>query len=272
MVQRRVGCGKITLFPVLAAVLLGMASVGPAHADDRGSAPATFGDKLRISIDKSKVDLKLHRLEIVLSHEATKLTLKVTGETGTVLADEQMDLDGKRAGAPIAVGWSPSSDEAAAKIALRVEDSSGNWAAVELTPWSVAIPHKDVNFKTGSSRIDDSEKPKLEEAYALIAKLVANLPDAGRVTMFVAGHTDTVGTTTDNFKLSRDRARALANWFRDRGVTIHIAYEGFGEAALLVKTADNVDEPRNRRADYILSFDEPVITTAGFRPAWQRMK
>jgi hypothetical protein len=40
-----------------------------------------------------------------------------------------------------------------------------------------------------------------------------------------------------------------------------------------VKTGENVDEPRNRRVDYILAFDEPTIaTTAGFRPSWQRLK
>ena len=29
-------------------------------------------------------------------------------------------------------------------------------------------------------------------------------------------------------------------------------YEGFGEEALKVATADQTDEPRNRRADYVL--------------------
>jgi hypothetical protein len=38
-----------------------------------------------------------------------------------------------------------------------------------------------------------------------------------------------------------------------------------------VKTADEVDEPRNRRVDYILSIDEPVMKTTGFRPAWRRV-
>lgn len=278
MVQRRVSPRGAKLFPlVLATVLLGwgLATAIPAYADDRGP-PATFGDKLKISIDKSKVDLKQHRLEIVLSREASILKLKVTGESGTVLADDQVDLTGKRAGTPIALSWAPPSDEATAKVGLRVEDSAGNWAAVEVWTWSVSVPHKEVNFKTGSSRIEDSEKAKLEESYALIADSVAkavNLgADLGRVTLFVAGHTDTVGTTADNFRLSRERARAIAGWFRGRGLTIHIAYEGFGEAALLVKTADNVDEPRNRRADYILGFDEPAITAMGFRPTWQRIQ
>jgi len=72
--------------------------------------------------------------------------------------------------------------------------------------------------------------------------------------------------------LSRERARSIASWFRKRGARIPIAYEGYGETALAVSTADGVDEPRNRRVDYILSLDEPTMKTTGFRPAWKRVK
>jgi len=36
------------------------------------------------------------------------------------------------------------------------------------------------------------------------------------------------------------------------------------------RSSDEVDEPRNRRVDYILSIDEPTFKTSGFRPAWKR--
>jgi outer membrane protein OmpA-like peptidoglycan-associated protein len=81
-----------------------------------------------------------------------------------------------------------------------------------------------------------------------------------------------VGDGAYNMKLSRERARSIAGWFRKRGTHIPIAFEGFGETALAVSTADGVDEPRNRRVDYILSMDEPTMTTTGFRPAWKRVK
>jgi hypothetical protein len=38
-----------------------------------------------------------------------------------------------------------------------------------------------------------------------------------------------------------------------------IAFEGLGERSLLVKTADEVDEPRNRRVDYILALEPPAL-------------
>jgi outer membrane protein OmpA-like peptidoglycan-associated protein len=72
--------------------------------------------------------------------------------------------------------------------------------------------------------------------------------------------------------LSRRRAQAIAAWFLKSGLTIPVAYEGFGETALLVETKDEVDEPRNRRVDYILSVEDPVLRATDFRPVWKTIK
>jgi outer membrane protein OmpA-like peptidoglycan-associated protein len=256
-------------FTVVAALA---AAPSEVWAEDAGVTAAASVQPLRISIDRSKVELKQHRLEIVLSRDAVKLTVEVTGDSGAVLADQEIDLSGKPAGIPLVITWSPASDEPPARIELRAVDSRGYWATAWLLPWSVSIPHREVLFKTGSWRIEDAEKPKLEESYAQISDAVSRHADLGPVVLFVAGHTDTVGRSADNFRLSRERARAIAGWFRERGLRIAIAYEGFGESALLVKTGDEVDEPRNRRADYILAFEEPMIAAVGFRPNWQRLK
>ena len=50
-----------------------------------------------------------------------------------------------------------------------------------------------------------------------------------------------------------------------------IAFEGFGETAPAVKTADNVDEPKNRRVDYVLS-DGPPRYSGGLNPAWRQVR
>jgi outer membrane protein OmpA-like peptidoglycan-associated protein len=259
---------SLALSVALAAVAAPRASAGDAGA----SATTGAHEPLKISIDRAKVDLKQHRLELVVSREAERVTLQVTGDSGAILADQEVDLTGKPAGTPLVVTWSPSSEEPAAKIELRAFDTLGSWAAVDLLPWSVSIPHREVLFKTGSWRIEDTEKSKLEESYAKIADAVTRHEDLGTVVLFVAGHTDTVGKPADNFKLSRDRAKAISGWFRERGLRIPISYEGFGESALLVKTGDEVDEPRNRRADYILAFEQPTVPATGFHPVWQRLK
>ena len=116
--------------------------------------------------------------------------------------------------------------------------------------------------------------PKVEAAFGKITEALAKDSAAGRmhagITLYIAGHTDTVGSPTHNFKLSQDRARSIAAWFRKRGVKIPISYEGFGETSLAVKTADNIDEVKNRRADYILS-DGPPTLSAAFHPSWKRI-
>jgi hypothetical protein len=40
---------------------------------------------------------------------------------------------------------------------------------------------------------------------------------------------------------------------------------------LKVKTADEVDEPRNRRVDYVLNIDAPRLKSTGAPAAWKRI-
>jgi outer membrane protein OmpA-like peptidoglycan-associated protein len=252
------------------AAIAGFVLVGMAAA----SAAAAPASALKVSVDKSKVDLKAHRLEVKMSRPAGKVKITVYDESNAKLADEEQDFSGRPGGTPLIVTWSPSSDAAVAKIELRAYDAQGNWVGVELAPWFVNIPHDDVNFKTDSSEIDAPEVPKVESAYTKIAEVLAKDAASGRmhagITLYIAGHTDTVGNPTHNFKLSQDRARAIAAWFRKRGVKIPISYEGFGETSLAVKTADNIDEVKNRRADYILSDGPPTLSNT-FKPSWKRI-
>jgi hypothetical protein len=85
------------------------------------------------------------------------------------------------------------------------------------------------------------------------------------------GHTDTVGSAADNRKLSLARARAIAAWYHERGLPLPLAYAGFGEDALKVKTPDNTDEAANRRADYIVGVEEPLVAR-GVRASWYKLQ
>jgi outer membrane protein OmpA-like peptidoglycan-associated protein len=104
----------------------------------------------------------------------------------------------------------------------------------------------------------------------LIRSALDEHKDLGRITLFIAGHTDTRGQPQHNFELSRNRARAIAAWFKQRGLGVPIAYEGFGETAPKVKTADEVDEAQNRRVDYLLAVEPPRMKT-GSLPAWKQL-
>ena len=254
----------------LALACLAATTARPAEAA-KAAAPAS---SLKVAVDKSKVDMKAHRLEVKMSRPAGKVKITVYSESNAVLADDEQDFSGRPGGTPLIVTWNPSSDASVGKIELRAYDAQGNWVGVEIAPWFVNIPHDDVNFKTDSSEIDAPEVPKVEAAFAKIEEALAKDAAAGRmhagITLYIAGHTDTVGSSTHNFKLSQDRARSIAAWFRKRGVKIPISYEGFGETSLAVKTADNIDEVKNRRADYILSDGPPTLSTS-FHASWKRI-
>jgi outer membrane protein OmpA-like peptidoglycan-associated protein len=243
----------------------------PASSAPAQAAPRAPKVPLDVAIDKSKVDLKEHHLELVASRNLVRVTAHVVGDSGAVLAHVDRDLQSHPAGAPLVVSWTPGADEPVSRIEVFVWDADGYYKGVALTPWAVSVPHEEVNFATDSAVIGDSDRPKLEASLAKVREALAKHPEIQGVNLFIAGHTDTVGDGTYNLKLSRKRAEAIAQWFRQHGLRIGIGWEGFGETALLVKTADNVDEPRNRRVDYILSVDEPVYKSTGARPVWKRV-
>ncbi len=258
--------------PLRLTVVVSMLALLCATKARAGNDTVT-GHGIKLQVDKAKVDLKQHRLEVKMWPRSGKISLAVVGESGATLAQEEQDFADRPAGAPLIMTWTPSSDEEVAKITIRAGDERG-YIGVELTPWSVTIPHDDVIFRTDSSDIDAAEVPKLDAAFARLGEILAKDKEKKyrSITLFIAGHTDTVGDSGYNLKLSRERARAIAAWFRHRGARVALAFEGFGETALAVSTADGVDEPRNRRVDYILSNDEPAMKTTGYRPAWKRLK
>jgi outer membrane protein OmpA-like peptidoglycan-associated protein len=243
----------------------------PSGGTTTRSAPVPARPPLQVVIDKSKVDLNEHHLELRASRDLSRVTLKVTGESGSILADVERQLSAYPAGKPLVVEWQPSSDETVVRIEVFAYDMDDYYRGIALTPWSILIPHEEVNFKTDSAQIEGPEKPKLEASFTRVTEALAKHTEL-HPTLFIAGHTDTVGEAGYNLSLSRRRAQSISNWFRQRGLRIPIAFEGFGESALLIKTADEVDEPRNRRVDYILAVDEPVFKTSGVHPSWHRVQ
>jgi len=226
---------------------------------------------LEVTIDRSSVDLEAHRLELRMSRPAGHVRISVFAASGATLAEDEIDFSGRPANARLVVTWQPKSDEPVAKIELYAYDADGYYKGIAIVPWSLEIPHEEVVFETNSAAIRPEEEPKLRRSLEEIRQAFEQHKDLGAVTLFIAGHTDTRGSAEHNRNLSRRRARAIAQWFRDHGLTMPIAYEGFGEHALKVKTEDEVDEPRNRRVDYVLSVEAPRLKSTGAPAAWKRL-
>ena len=130
---------------------------------------------------------------------------------------------------------------------------------MELLPFLVDIPHVDVVFETNRWEIRESEQGKLDEAYTRLLQAIREHGSKIKARVYIVGHTDTVGKTQDNLVLSRRRADAIAGYFKDKGgITLPIMACGVGESFLAIKTGDNADEARNRRAQYILAAQTPI--------------
>lgn len=91
-------------------------------------------------------------------------------------------------------------------------------------------------------------------ALRVIAEAVIAAKENGSATVVITGHTDTVGSTDFNQKLSQRRSNAVKSEMARQGVSAaNISTNGRGESELLVQTGDNVKEPQNRRASIDLN-------------------
>jgi outer membrane protein OmpA-like peptidoglycan-associated protein len=251
---------------VSSAVLVSSAIAEEAPAGGEKQLPP-----LQLSIDRNEVDLEQQSLTVRMSRAASRVTLKVIGVSGAMLAEVAQAFDAAPAGSPLVVRWSSDEAEAVARVEVFGHDVNGYYAGIAITPWSFEIPHEDVAFETDSAEVRPSEVGKLRASLALIKKELPRAGQLGAVTLFILAHTDTVGSSDYNLRLSTRRAQSIASWFRKQGLKIPMAYDGMGEKSLKLKTADEVAEPSNRRVDYMLSIEPPRFKLSGASPIWKRL-
>lgn len=247
----------------LAFVLLAVSIAGTADAGRKG---------LKLSIDKKDVDLAGRTLYFRLNRPVDSAEIKVYSTEGKLLAERTELYNGARAGTRLSIGWPKLLGENADnfRIELKVTDVDEYWIGWEVIRFYLEIPHEEVVFESGKWDIRPSEAPKLDEALRILIPAIKKHAKNMDCHLYVAGHTDTVGSLADNRQLSLQRARAIARYFSQHGVKgIPIFVRGFGEELLAVDTGDNVDEERNRRAIYILATFPPEMSGPG---TWQRLK
>jgi outer membrane protein OmpA-like peptidoglycan-associated protein len=98
-------------------------------------------------------------------------------------------------------------------------------------------------FETNSTEVTAASRAALDALLAEVAKRQA-------VEVQVTGHTDRVGSETDNDRLSLQRAEAVRAMLIQRGIkSDFIRAVGRGEREPLVATPDEQSEQRNRRVE-----------------------
>jgi OmpA-OmpF porin, OOP family len=87
------------------------------------------------------------------------------------------------------------------------------------------------------------------EADAVLSEAASSAKASGSASISIVGHTDTVGSSAYNQKLSECRADAAKSNLVGKGIPGGaISTSGRGESELIVQTGDGVKEPQNRRA------------------------
>ena len=239
----------------VAFLLAALPAAGPAAAEP---VRAPF----HVGYDAEHLDLDGHVLQFKPSRPVASAELVVIGDDGKQIGTGAATYQGEPAGTWLSISWTQPADARVLTLKLRVVAPDGLATRVELTPWSVTVDHEDVNFQTNSAVIEPGEEAKLDASLARIGEIVKRSEKFVKMQLFIAGHTDTVGPSAKNLALSLDRARAIASYFRKKRLALPIAFAGFGEQVLKVKTPDETDERGNRRADY-------VIAPAGEPPPFQ---
>ncbi len=243
----------------------------------RGEMPLSFESEcprtLVLNVPKEKLDLKsrvltfeasepIRWLELLLWLDGTEKALKKSYERLSLQRGEIRFADRVQ----------EKDHEKIVRIDLKATSSSGAWSSYSLLPWKVEIPHQDVFFESASSRVPEGEKEKIVKAKNEIQRTLKRNAQALQLdglhfSLWIVGHTDRVGTTQNNLKLSKARASALGQGLRDAGLRLPIHVCGVGEGQPRVQTRDEVGEARNRRADYILSSEQP----SGFPECWSTL-
>ena len=116
--------------------------------------------------------------------------------------------------------------------------------AMSATPAPPA--HYMLYFLTDSTLFTDESKLLFEEVIASVKRIKP-------AEVSVVGHTDRVGSGAMNFLLGFKRAAQVKNLLVKRGVAEEIVeISSHGEDNPLIKTDDNVSEPKNRRVEIVI--------------------
>jgi len=105
---------------------------------------------------------------------------------------------------------------------------------------------KRINFPTGAAAVPDPSKQLIAKVEEIIKKL-----DAEKVV--VQGHTDSVGPSEVNKRLSTERATAVAKFLAAQKGGYKITYYGFGESQPISSNKTKDGRATNRRVDLVVT-------------------
>lgn len=127
-----------------------------------------------------------------------------------------------------------------------LEELRARGADAEITDRGIKVNLPDVLFNFNSADLTSRARDTAQE----ISRVVAKSP--GR-TIAVEGHTDSIGTSAYNQKLSYSRARSVADELNSQGVSrSKIVTRGYGESRPVASNSTDSGRQKNRRVEVII--------------------
>lgn len=169
------------------------------------------------------------RVVLLPSADGARSAVVVRDKQGEMLLDQPYAAVKRQAGAN--AGYHSSPEEVQARFA-------GALAAQPARPASYVL-----YFEAGGNVLT-------AESQAALATIRKEIAERAASEVMVIGHTDRVGSVEGNDKLSQKRAEGMRDLLIEAGVPADkLEAVGRGERDPLVPTADEVDEPKNRRVE-----------------------
>ncbi len=110
----------------------------------------------------------------------------------------------------------------------------------------LAVVFENIFFGFDQALLQTSSYPELGRVYQL-------LQDGTLKSIVISGHTDSIGTDEYNLSLSKRRARAVYNYFLERGIAKdRLEYIGHGEAKPAFPNDTRTNKAKNRRVEFTI--------------------
>ena len=209
---------------------------------------------LQLDVNLRELTPEMNSVMLHASHPMTRVSVTVTAEDGSQIDTVERNISPAKTHK---LTWT-ANEKKPAMLEIKAWDDKNSWAS--FTIFYFQIPHTDIVFDTAKYVVRSDQEHHLQESLDKILEVIRTHQRVA-VDLYITGYTDTVGSVASNDKLSLNRAKAIASWFRKHGLTIPTYYRGAGERALAVPTPDETPNEKNRRAVYILSNRPPIDST-----------
>ena len=106
---------------------------------------------------------------------------------------------------------------------------------------------KNILFETNSYQLKSSSFVELNNLVQLMKENVT-------MKIQISGHTDNIGQSADNLKLSNNRAKAVVDYLTRNGIDINrLSYKGFGASKPLSDNKTEEGRTKNRRTEMLVT-------------------